>query len=107
MPANADVSSGDFVQVDIPIDVRDTKGLQLRYWEADYCNDVTGGRGAFVKQLLVDGKEVSRCELFGDGSWIERRFDLSEHLKPNGKSVLSLRIEATSDNSAPSPVHVW
>jgi len=107
IPAGAVFASGEAVQLDIPIDVRKAEGLVLRYWDADYSADATGDTASFVKLVLVNGNEVERYHMLGDGSWVERRRRLSKGLMPNRRNVLSLRIEAVADGKTHAPMHVW
>lgn len=107
IPAGAVFAAGDTVQLDIPIDVGEAEGLALRYWDADYSTAATGDTGNFVKLVLVNGKEVARHQMLGDGSWVERRCRLSKGLRPNRVNVMSLRIEAVAEGKMRAPNHVW
>lgn len=107
LPAGIPFRMGDSVQLDMPIGEQEGDGLELRYWEADLCTHEIGGRGRLVKLLLVNGTEVARQEMLGDGSWVARRCRMSDPVDRDRQRVLSLRVEAVRDGTLESDLRVW
>jgi len=78
---------------------------ELRWWQADLCVDEVGPQGRLAVVVRVDGREVARTELLGDGAWVERRCALPP-ARADSQHVV-FRIEAMTDGRIGAPVQVW
>ena len=78
---------------------------ELRWWQADLCVDEAGAQGRLAMVVLIDGREVARTELLGDGAWVERRCALPP--AGAGPQHIVFRIEALVDGRIGAPVQLW